>query len=122
MNESDRAELYRLEQLLALAGERPTRDELERYIADDFVEHGASGKIWTKDTVIEAMQTWSSFQRTIADFHVRALSDTVVLVTYNSTGQAEHPGTKRTALRVSIWRRNGNSWEVVFHQGTPVQS
>jgi hypothetical protein len=57
MNESDRAELYRLEQLLALAGERPTRDELERYIADDFVEHGASGKIWTKDTVIEAMQT-----------------------------------------------------------------
>ena len=122
MNESERAELYRLEQLLALAGERPTRDELERHIADDFVEHGTSGKIWTKDTVIEAMQTWSSFERTFADFHVRALSDTVVLVTYNSTGQAEHPGTKRTALRVSIWRRNGNSWEVVFHQGTPVQS
>ena len=121
MNESDRAELYRLEQLLALAGERPTRDELERYIADDFVEHGASGKIWTKDTVIEAMQTWPSAERVVADFCVRALSDTVVLVTYKSTHQAEHPGTKRTSLRASIWRRNGNSWEVVFHQGTPTQ-
>jgi hypothetical protein len=62
MNEGDRAELYRLEQLLALAGERPTREELARYIADDFVEHGASGKIWTKGAVIERFkrgQVWS---------------------------------------------------------------
>src|SRR5262245_32727851 len=117
MNEADRAELYRLEQLLALGGKRPTRDELERYIADDFVEHGASGGIWTKGAVIEAMQTWPSVQREVVDFSVRALSDSVALVTYKSIRQADPPGTQRTSLRASIWRQNGKSWELVFHQG-----
>jgi hypothetical protein len=121
MTENDRAELYRLEQLLALAGKRPTRDELKRYIADDFFEHGASGKIWTKETVIDAIQSWPSVERTVVDFCVRALSDTVVLVTYKSTCQAEHAGMQPTSLRASIWRKNGKSWEVVFHQGTPLQ-
>ena len=119
MTESDRTELYRLEQLLALAGERPTLDELERYIADDFYEHGASGKIWTKPEVIAAIQSWPRVERTVVNFCVRALSDTVVLVTYKS--QAEHAGMQRTSLRASIWRQNGNSWEMVFHQGTPLQ-
>ena len=93
MTESDCAELYRLEHLLALTGKRPTHDKLEHYIADDFSEHGAAGKIWTKPTVIEAMQTWSSFERTIADFQVRALSDIVALVTYKSdrpSGASRH--------------------------------
>jgi hypothetical protein len=121
MTESDRAELYRLEQMLALAGERPTRDDLERYIADDFFEHGASGKIWTKAEVIAAIQRWPTVERTVVDFCVRALSDTVVLVTYKSTCQAEHAGMQLTSLRASIWRQNGNSWQVVFHQGTPVE-
>jgi hypothetical protein len=61
MNKADRAELYRPEQLLALADERPTRDELERYIADDFVEHGASDRIWTKGAVTESIQMWHDF-------------------------------------------------------------
>src|SRR5215472_12391753 len=122
MNEADRAELYRLEQLLALAGARPTHDELERYIAEDFVEYGASGRIWTKGAVIEAMQTWPSMERELVDFSVRALSDSVALVTYKSIRQAEPPGTPRASLRASIWRHKGTSWELLFHQGTPAQS
>jgi hypothetical protein len=121
MNEGDRAELYRLEQFLALAGERPTREELERYIADDFVEHGASGRTWTKDAVIEAIQTWPSVEREIVDFCVRTLSDSVALVTYKSKRHAQHPSVQHTSLRASIWRRNGTSWELLFHQGTPTQ-
>jgi hypothetical protein len=119
MKEADCAELYRLEQLLALAGERPTCAELERYIADDFVEYGASGRIWTKGTVIEAMQTWPGTEREVVDFSVRALSDSVALVTYKSIRQAEPPDAQRTSLRASIWRQNGKSWELLFHQGTP---
>jgi hypothetical protein len=56
-----------------------------------------------------------------SDFHVRERSDTIALVTYKSTSQAERPGTDRRSLRASIWRRNGNSWQVVLHQGTPAQ-
>jgi hypothetical protein len=122
MHEADCAELYRLEQLLALAGAHPTRGELERYIADDFVEYGASGRIWTKGAVIDAMQTWPSMEREVVDFSVRALSGSVALVTYKSIRQAEPPGAPRTSLRASIWRQNGTSWELLFHQGTPVQS
>jgi hypothetical protein len=121
MNEADQAELYRLEQLLALAGERPTRDELERHIADDFVEHGASGRIWTKNALIEAIQTWPSVKRELVDFSAQALSDSVALVTYKSTRQSEHPDPQGTSLRASIWRRTGKSWELLFHQGTPVE-
>jgi hypothetical protein len=122
MDETHRAELYRLEQLLALAGKRPTRDELERYIANDFVEYGASGRIWTKQSVIEAMRTWPVEEREIVDFSVRTLSNSVVLVTYKSTRQGEHFGTQRTSLRASIWRQNGKSWELLFHQGTPADA
>ena len=122
MNEADCAELYRLEQLLALAGERPTRNELERYMADDFVEHGASGRIWTKGVVIEAMQTRPRVEREVVDFSVRALSDSVALVTYKSIRPSEPPGVPCTSLRDSIWRHNGKSWELLFHQGTSAQS
>lgn len=122
MNEADHAELYRLEQLLALAGERPTRDELDRYIANDFIEYGASGRIWTKGAVIEAMQTWPSVEREVVDFDVRALSDSVALVTYKSIRQPEPLSAPRTSLRASVWRQNGKSWELLFHQGTATQS
>ena len=71
--------------------------------------------------MIDAIRARPSVERVVADFRVRALSDTVVLVTYKSTRQAEHPGAQRASLGASIWRKNETSWEVVFHQGTPTQ-
>jgi hypothetical protein len=80
----------------------------------DYVEFGASGRVWMRETVVEATAS--------DDDHIEAtemaavkLSPTVVLLTY----RARRPS--RVALRSSIWTWSDETgWLMRFHQGTTV--
>ncbi|MCA9600030.1 MAG: DUF4440 domain-containing protein [Myxococcales bacterium] len=103
-----------LEQHLLNPEVRANAQELARLIADDFVEIGMSGRSYTKDEVIAALVRSPSFpaDTRIEDFHHRALASGIALVTYRAAG----------ALRSSIWRRENDSWRIVFHQATAVSA
>ena len=92
---------------------RRSSDQLEDLLAADFVEFGSSGRVYDKPRVVEALRQDPGFDgpRTISDFSARLLSNSIVLVTY----RIKESGT----LRSSIWRRDGDRWRMVFHQGTP---
>ena len=49
-------------------------------------------------------------------FACRALADDIYLLTYtlDQNGRITH--------RSTIWRRDGGTWQIVFHQGTLVSS
>ena len=112
---SERDELLlTLEQQLACG--RMSAHEAAALLADDFFEFGASGKVWTKHEVIAAMAKWQPIERTFADFAVRELSPSVCLVTYRLV-DAE---ASSLSLRSSLWRHDGESWQMLFHQGTVV--
>jgi hypothetical protein len=108
--------LFELEQRLAQVGRKLSPEDASSLIAEDFVEFGASGRVWSKAEIIAAMSEWAPIERIIEDFAVRELAASVYLVTYKLIGVDRQPSP--FSLRSSIWRNNGKAWQIVFHQGT----
>jgi Uncharacterized protein conserved in bacteria len=110
--------LFELEQQLAQVGRKLSAEDASSLIAEDFVEFGASGKVWSKTEIIASMSQWPPIERIVENFSVRELSDSVCLVTYKSVGVKGQASP--FSLRSSIWRHTGERWQIVFHQGTNV--
>ena len=113
--------LFELEQRLAQVGRRLPSEEASSLIAADFVEFGASGKVWSKAEIIAAMSQWAPIERIVEDFRVRELSASICLVTYKVIGVTKDRQASPFSLRSSIWRYTGERWQIVFHQGTNVK-
>ncbi len=104
-----------LEEQLLDCNVRASAESLDRLIADDFIEFGASGRTYTKPEIIAALLTDPSLGPAtpiVKDFRSRVLAPNVVLATYRC-GQS---------LRSSVWRLDDNGWRMVFHQGTRTSS
>ena len=89
---------------------------LQELLADDFVEIGASGKMWARATMLAALSAGAEPDRgaTTEVLHLsgRPIAADVVLLTYGS----ETAG--RSAIRSSLWRREDAGWRLFCHQGT----
>ncbi|MDA0782460.1 MAG: hypothetical protein O2942_09385 [Proteobacteria bacterium] len=51
----------------------------------------------------------------IEDFKVTNLSEEAGLATYKLNRDGKH-----ISLRSSIWKKEGDSWQMIFHQGTKI--
>jgi hypothetical protein len=58
MNNERDLMLLELEQRLAQVGGKLSAEDASLLIAEDFLEFGASGKVWTKDEIIAAISQW----------------------------------------------------------------
>lgn len=100
---------------------RGSADDVASFLAEDFVEFGASGQVYDKARIIEALAGESPVRRSLADFKVVLLTEDVVLVTYRAIQQRESDEQPSCSLRCSIWQRIDDHWQMVFHQGTPIR-
>lgn len=95
-----------------------TRADFERMVADDFWEIGASGGRYSRAHVLDVLEHRAPDPAEHAwrtrDFHCRELGPDTFLLTY-TLEQGE-----RVSRRSTIWRRDGEDWVIVFHQGTLV--
>ncbi len=108
--------LVRLEKSL-LQSQNRTSEVASQWLADDFVEFGSSGRIFTKLEIIQALHTESAVEFETSDFQVRFLSQHIALLTY----VAHRKGSRSSSsLRSSLWQQKDGRWQLVFHQGTPV--
>jgi len=107
--------LQQLEESLLQPEVRHNPVAVSALLADDFVEFGSSGRTFTKQQIIEALQTESPVRISTADFRLSRLGADVALLTYRSIGQ-ERPGS----LRSSLWVRRNGRWQMLFHQGTRI--
>src|SRR5262245_18442042 len=103
-------EILELEERLVTPAVRASAEALDRLVSDEFVEFGSSGRVYRKPDVIAQMLAQPSVTVRVADFEVLAVAPDVALATYR-TGRS---------LRSSLWRREGETWRIVFHQGTPI--
>ena len=115
-----------------------TRQDFEGMTTADFWEVGASGRRYTRKYVLDALeeqhrspveQVWET-----TDFRCQELAADVFLLTYtlrqpeqrggnpekHQRRDAGQPGGRITR-RATIWKRSGDGWKIVFHQGTIVQ-
>ena len=113
------ADLVALELALARRNEAAVPGGYEAVLAPDFVEHGQSGRRWTRDETLAALAREPMTDvPTIVEFEVVALAPDVRLVTYLLVVDAG--GHVRRSRRSSIWIRDGIGWRMRFHQGTTV--
>ena len=80
----------------------------------DFVEFGASGRVWDNESIVQALTTEVDPAELITfEFATTPISPDAVLLTY----KCEVGG--RLTLRSSIWSKSEHGeWMLLFHQGT----
>jgi hypothetical protein len=118
-NHEDNAVVETLERRLLNPRIRSSGTELDELVADDFVEFGRSGRVWTKSTIIESLLQAPSVEIEIDSVQCRHICDSVVLLTYRSRRVGEDHSAD--TLRSSIWQRRDDVWQIIFHQGTQAE-
>jgi hypothetical protein len=114
--------LIELEQLLVQPATRLSAELLNRYLADDFYEIAATGRCFDKADVLERLPTEAPPVITQQDFECRVLADGLAQLTYRATIQRAENESPSYSVRSSIWRFDGEKWQMVFHQGTACES
>lgn len=112
---------YELETSLLKPEVRSSREQLDKLLADDFTEFGSSGSVYKKSDTLQGLPT--STDKTlfiVSDFEARELSENFVLTTFK-TERVINDIEKVTSLRSSLWKKTNGSWQMFFHQGTPIK-
>ena len=110
MNETDLDEVCQLELELLEPGTRSNPDRLKRLLHTEFVEIGASGRIWDRAQAIDELTLRPGVGVAVGELTAHEVVEDVALVTY----------TTSASRRASLWVRTEAGWQVRFHQGTPV--
>jgi hypothetical protein len=119
MDKATIAELRRLELLLMDPAVRRDREHVVSLLADDFVEFGSSGRVWTRESILALLATETYEAPAMEDFACRMLSEKVALATYRAV-RMQATGERAVTLRSSLWTRESGTWKICFHQGTRV--
>ncbi|WP_090820454.1 ribonuclease HI family protein [Arthrobacter sp. yr096] len=78
----------------------------------DFAEIGSSGRFWTRDAMMMALEEDPGEPTDLELLSADRLSDNTILLNYRSLA---HTGS---ALRSSVWMLDRGQWRLRFHQGT----
>ena len=113
-----KSQLIELEQLLVQPATRLSVELLNRYLANDFYEIAATGRCFGKADVLERLPTETPPVITQQDFECRVLAEGLAQLTYRATIQRAESNSPSYSVRSSIWRFDGEKWQMVFHQGT----
>lgn len=113
------AHLFHLEQQLLQSSTRRDAAALTSLLAEDFREFGSSGRIYTRQQIIDALAAESPRTIALSDAHCQQLAEDIALLTYRSTRKITLD-TASHALRSSLWIYRDHRWQMLFHQGTPI--
>ena len=97
-----------------------TRADFEKMTAEDFWETGASGRIYSRQLVLDVLEERFSAPHDdvweTSDFACRKLAENVCMLTYTLL-----QNRLRLTRRCTIWQKTPDGWKAVYHQGTIVQ-
>lgn len=112
MREEDH--LVSLERELHRADQRKS-DRVRTLLADDFLEYGSSGRIYDKSVTVSMLQAEDPVDYDSRGYHVDMIAPNVARVRYATCYPSTPP---KYSLRMSLWRKVGDQWQMFSHQGT----
>ena len=113
------AELLHCELQLLSPKVRRDRSRVGALLARDFVEFGASGRVWSREETLEELAREEGFEPPVMeDFRCRQLAEDLVLVTYRTVRGDTDADGQQMSLRSSLWSKQMKGWMLRFHQGT----
>lgn len=87
----------------------------DHHLHADFVEHGCSGVLWTRERIVGTpVDEDIVVQLPLAHQQLRQIAPDTWMLTY----VAHQPD--RSCRRVSIWQEVAEGWRMRFHQGTRI--
>ncbi|WP_350602852.1 DUF4440 domain-containing protein [Pseudoalteromonas sp. SMN1298-MNA-CIBAN-0114] len=98
---------------------RQSECALDALLDDEFIEIAANGTTFNKYQVLTRLPTEVVPQFYNQHFKGRMLSDDVVQLSYQAAYRRSARSEFNYSLRMSLWRKQGEQWQMVFHQGTP---
>lgn len=112
-------EIRALEEALHRPEVRRCRQAVDALLAEGFVEFGSSGTVYHRTETIELLLEEDDDDSALwaGDYALRPLAADAVLLTYR-TRRTDGDGSERHVLRSSIWKHDGQRWQMLFHQGT----
>jgi hypothetical protein len=108
----DCAAVIELERRLLEPSVRGDRNALSMLLHEDFREVGASGRVYDRAAIIEALLASNGETSQATEFRATRLSEDVVLLTYRTAAPTH---------RTSVWVRGQGRWRLLHHQGTSAQ-
>ncbi|WP_090980823.1 DUF4440 domain-containing protein [Paenibacillus sp. CF384] len=114
-HDSIKNDLLRLEEKLLTPEVRTSEIELSKLLADNFFEFGSSGKVWSKQSGL-GPNGIGTVRMSLSHFQIHPLNEEIVLTTYQIFNEEK----MQHSLRSSIWKYEKASWQMIFHQGTPI--
>lgn len=114
-------ELRRLEELLHSREVRADSKRLKALLHPEVEEFGRSGRRYGRAEILAGLAAEQLEPGLRARYYELAiLADGVALLTYVSAHVDEQGHATRHTRRSSLWLRSGSSWQLRFHQGTPI--
>jgi hypothetical protein len=95
---------------------RRDRRRVEALLDEGFREFGSSGRVWTRQQILDLLSSEDYLAHTIEDFNCEILTSDIAHVTYRVVSADR----RAESLRSSLWKRTENTWRMRFHQGTRV--
>lgn len=112
-------QLQALEPLIYAANDGKQRTHFERLLAPEFWEVGASGKVYDRTFVLDALEARQASPREEAwharDYRLEEIAPHHFLLTY----LLDQP--TRRSRRATIWQHTAQGWTMRYHQGTVVE-
>ena len=93
-----------------------SKEDLDYLFSSSYVEYSASGKILSKDMKIAQILRNRDLKFDIENFQIKEVSSCTYLTTYQIPKAQD--GSYSGSLRSSIWESVGDSWRLIFQQGT----
>ena len=92
---------------------------LDALLAETFLEIGYSGKMSSRQEVVDWLINKPITDRWIlSNFCVNLLSPDIVLAVYQAQKINDSVQISKTSTRSSIWKRYGRQWKMMFHQAS----
>ncbi|WP_062201984.1 nuclear transport factor 2 family protein [Demequina salsinemoris] len=108
--------LQAMEEAMWRAETRFDRAYMDAVLAPGYVEIGQSGRIYTREQVLDLPYQEIDVTLPLTDFRVEAVCSHGAMVLYTSVpGHGEHGAAHRS----SIWVHE-DRWRLRYHQATPV--
>ncbi|KZN39045.1 DUF4440 domain-containing protein [Pseudoalteromonas luteoviolacea] len=112
-------ELISLERQLLEPNVRESKERLSVMLDDDFYEISANGLLFNKRHVLSRLPNEKVPQFYNQDFRGQMLAENIAQLTYQAAYRRNAYSNLQYSFRMSIWRKNTSSWQLLFHQGTP---
>jgi hypothetical protein len=108
------AELRGYEERILDPAVRADPAQMRALLAPEFVEFGASGRVFSRDAIVAALAAEGPrVARQARGFKLRLLAPGAALTTWRVK---RDDGIE--TLRSSVWQQQDGRWLMVFHQGT----